>query len=209
MNKKEVKMKIVISTVAALLLLGCSENATDSMKETANTQAAKVAQKSEVVASDVKELAKESKAAVEEVATQTAATVEEESEKIAKKVETKSAELIKEAESTIDKTRTEIAKAVAVENKPIPAPPAPKATVSIDGEALYKTCISCHGANAEKKALNKSQVIQGWGIEKTVAALKGYKDGSYGGPMKGIMKPQVSNLSDDEIQALAEHIEGL
>ena len=36
--------------------------------------------------------------------------------------------------------------------------------------------------------------------------MKGYKDGSYGGPMKGVMKGQVTKLSDADIQALAEQI---
>ena len=35
-------------------------------------------------------------------------------------------------------------------------------------------------------------------------ALKGYKDGSYGGAMKGIMKGQASKLSDDDIKGIAE-----
>lgn len=77
------------------------------------------------------------------------------------------------------------------------------------GAALYKPCIACHGAKGEKKALNKSQVIQGWDVEKIVASLKGYKDGSYGGAMKGVMKGQVTKLSDDQIKALAEYIHGL
>lgn len=78
-----------------------------------------------------------------------------------------------------------------------------------DGAALYKPCIACHGAKAEKKALNKSHIIQGWEVDKTVAALKGYKDGSYGGAMKGVMKGQVAKLSDEDMKAVAEYIHGL
>nr|WP_297439987.1 c-type cytochrome [Sulfurimonas sp.] len=80
---------------------------------------------------------------------------------------------------------------------------------SVDGALVFKKCVACHGANAEKKALNKSQVIQGWNTQKIIAALHGYKDGTYGGAMKGVMKSQVSNLSDDEITAVAEHISKL
>lgn len=72
--------------------------------------------------------------------------------------------------------------------------------------ANYASCVGCHGAKGEKKALGKSAVITGWSVEKTVAALKGYKDGSYGGPMKGVMKGQVARLSDADIQDLAEQI---
>lgn len=78
-----------------------------------------------------------------------------------------------------------------------------------DGAALYKKCSSCHGAVAEKQALGKSQVIAGWDATKVQDALKGYKDGSYGGAMKGLMKGQVASLSDDDIKALSEHIASL
>ncbi len=43
-------------------------------------------------------------------------------------------------------------------------------------------------------------------MKKTVAALKGYKDGSYGGAMKGVMKGQVARLSDADIQDLATQV---
>jgi len=76
-----------------------------------------------------------------------------------------------------------------------------------DGAALYKKCSACHGAKAEKKALGKSAVIQGWKAEKTVAALKGYKAGTYGGPMKGLMKGQVASFDDAQIESIAKYIE--
>jgi cytochrome c len=75
-----------------------------------------------------------------------------------------------------------------------------------DGAGLYKKCQGCHGVNGEKAALGKSQIIKGWEASKTVAALKGYKDGTYGGAMKGVMKGQVAALNDDQIQAIADFI---
>ncbi len=75
-----------------------------------------------------------------------------------------------------------------------------------DGVALYKKCAGCHGVNGEKKALGKSMIIKGWEKEKTIAALKGYKDGSYGGTMKGLMKGQVMSLSDEQIELIAKFI---
>lgn len=78
-----------------------------------------------------------------------------------------------------------------------------------DGATLFKTCIACHGAKAEKSALNKSQVIAGWDAAKITAALNGYKDGSYGGAMKATMAPQVKNLDAESIATLAKYIEGL
>ena len=57
-----------------------------------------------------------------------------------------------------------------------------------------------------KKALAKSQVIKGWNKENLVVALKGYKDGSYGGAIKGLMKGQVAAYDDAKIDAVSEHI---
>ena len=84
-----------------------------------------------------------------------------------------------------------------------------EAVASKSGAALFKVCSSCHGVNAEKKALNKSQVIQGWPEVQVLTALNGYKDGGYGGTMKGLMKSQVSKLSDADISVLARYISGL
>lgn len=78
-----------------------------------------------------------------------------------------------------------------------------------DGASLYKTCATCHGSKAEKSALNKSQIIAGWNSENTIAALSGYKDGTYGGTMKSMMNAQVKNLDAEAIAALAKYIETL
>lgn len=75
-----------------------------------------------------------------------------------------------------------------------------------NGADLYTKCASCHGSMGEKKALGKSKVINEMSEEEIVIALKGYKDGSYGGAMKGLMKGQVSKLTDDDISTLAAHI---
>ena len=76
-----------------------------------------------------------------------------------------------------------------------------------DGASLFKKCAGCHGAHAEKKALGKSAVIQGWDAQKVVAALKGYKAGTYGGAMKGLMKGQVAALGEPEMESIAKFIE--
>ncbi len=76
-----------------------------------------------------------------------------------------------------------------------------------EGESIYnKSCKLCHGAKAERKALNKSQVIQKWPKENLITALKGYRDGTYGGNMKSIMKPKVKDLSDEQIEKIAQYI---
>jgi len=78
-----------------------------------------------------------------------------------------------------------------------------------DGASLYKKCAGCHGAQAQKKALNKSQIIQGWKKADLVTAIKGYKDGTYGGAMKGLMKGQVATYDDAKIEAVAKYISTL
>lgn len=78
-----------------------------------------------------------------------------------------------------------------------------------DGASLYNKCGACHGKSGEKKALGKSAVIKGWEATKTIEALKGYKAGTYGGAMKGLMKGQVKALDDAQIEALAKYIQAL
>ena len=75
-----------------------------------------------------------------------------------------------------------------------------------DGATLYKKCAACHGANGEKHALGKSKLIKDMSKEELVSAMKGYKDGTYGGAMKALMKGQVASYSDADIEAVAEHI---
>ena len=70
----------------------------------------------------------------------------------------------------------------------------------------YAKCAGCHGADGGKSALGKSKVIKDMSKADFVASLKGYQDGSYGGPMKGLMKGQVASLSDADIQAIADKI---
>ncbi len=78
--------------------------------------------------------------------------------------------------------------------------------------ALYAAnitaCVGCHGADFEKKAMGKSKIVKDMSKEDIVKALKGYKDGSYGGAMKGIMKGQVANLSDADMASIADAIKG-
>jgi len=74
---------------------------------------------------------------------------------------------------------------------------------------LYKKCSGCHGQVGEKKALGKSKVINEMSEADLVTAMKGYKDGTYGGAMKGLMKGQVAKLSDADIQSLSKTISSM
>ncbi len=75
-----------------------------------------------------------------------------------------------------------------------------------DGATLFKKCSVCHGATGEKAALGKSKVIKEMTKGEITTALKGYKDGSYGGASKGLMKGQVAALTEAQMTVLANHI---
>jgi len=52
-------------------------------------------------------------------------------------------------------------------------------------------CAGCHGQHFEKVAMGKSKVVKDMSEADILVALKGYKDGTYGGAMKGLMAGQV------------------
>ncbi len=70
----------------------------------------------------------------------------------------------------------------------------------------YKKCKGCHGANGEKKALGKSKIMKDMTKAEIESSLIGYQKGTYGGPMKGLMKGQVKSLSAADITAIANKI---
>ena len=67
-----------------------------------------------------------------------------------------------------------------------------------------KACTSCHGADLAKSALGKSKVVTEMTAEEITTALNGYKDGSYGGPMKMMMKGPAVGMSADDIKEFSE-----
>ena len=67
-------------------------------------------------------------------------------------------------------------------------------------------CQGCHGADWSKAALGKSKNVAEMTHADIAAALKGYKAGTYGGPMKGLMKGQVAKYSDADLDAFAQTI---
>ncbi|MDA3053785.1 MULTISPECIES: c-type cytochrome [unclassified Campylobacter] len=83
-----------------------------------------------------------------------------------------------------------------------------------DGEALFKKCAACHGANADKPYLGgKVPALNTLAKDDIVASIKGYKEGTVGDGgkgkygMAGVMKGQVATLDDESIAALADFIE--
>lgn len=72
--------------------------------------------------------------------------------------------------------------------------------INLDG------CKSCHGYEFNKQALGKSVDITGMTLDELKNSMKGYKNGTYGGPMKAIMSMHVKKYTDEEIDAIAQTI---
>ena len=84
--------------------------------------------------------------------------------------------------------------------------------LAADGATLYKRCAACHGPAGDKvpPGVKMKDTINALSKEKIVSDLKGYKAktlNQYGsGP---IMSAQVANLSDADIEAVAEYVSNL
>ena len=80
------------------------------------------------------------------------------------------------------------------------------ATTALMAGVNAGACKGCHGADFSKHALGKSKVVKDMTHAEIATALKGYKAGTYGGPMKGLMKGQVGKYSDADLDAFAHTI---
>lgn len=84
--------------------------------------------------------------------------------------------------------------------------------VGASAESIYQTkCASCHGKNAEKKALGHSNVIKGMPTDKFVSKTKAFASGKEKAmPIAKIVKKQfVDKYSDKQIQEVAEYVNKL
>lgn len=230
------KKIILSSAVAVFLLTGCgedknatSEAKTEVVKEVAATEETKnqvaetannvVEKTAEVVKETANEVVEKTKEAVESGNATVETVAQDAKEVVEKKIDeakeataqaitnvveatTQKATEVKEAATEQVNNAKEATESVVAAATQTEAP-------SANGELLFKACASCHGQKAEKQALGKSQVIAGWDKQKLIDAMNGYKDGSYGGAMKGIMKGQVATKTDAEIEALATFISNL
>jgi len=80
------------------------------------------------------------------------------------------------------------------------------ATTALMAGVNAGACKGCHGQNFEKKALGKSKIVANLSHADIATALKGYKAGTFGGPMKGLMKGQVAKYSDADLDAFSATI---
>ena len=83
-------------------------------------------------------------------------------------------------------------------------------TYAADGAKLYKKCIACHGAKADKVYLNKIPALNTFSKEDQVKYLKEYAAGTrnvYG--QGAIMKINIKNMTEADFVAIADYIETL
>ena len=189
------KLILSVATIA-IIYSGCEEKQTISTEEPivekkAETTVDKVANS---VINNVESTAKKVEEMAKDIQKSTAPVVKDISKKVQDVQKSISQTTMYDVESKIKEVSAPVIKAV---NDAVSTP---------DATGLYKKCAGCHGVNGEKVALGKSKIIKGWDILKTTNAINGYKDGSYGGVMKGLMKSQVNSLNDKEIEALSKLI---
>lgn len=185
--------------LVGLMVLGLFTACSDKEEKQVEAVETKVEMKTEV---KVKEVEKKTEVMPTVV-------VEKKAEKvILKKVEMKTEVKAVEEMKTVVEEKTVEMKTI-VEEKKAEVKVIEKKVTKIDPALLFKACASCHGAKGDKKALGQSALIGTWSADKIAAALVGYKDGTYGKAMKGLMKAQVNKLSDEEIKSISKYISTL
>ena len=199
------KKTLIYSAVVASLLIGCGSEKKEETKAPVTTEQT---QKQESKHDIVRKVEENTKISVEKAKEVVAPVVEKAKEAVkpavekTKEVATKAVEKVKEEAAPVVEKAKEVTSQAVEKVKEAVAP-------SVDGKTLFVACSGCHGAKGEKKALGMSKVIGGWEASKVEEALKGYKAGTYGGAMKGVMQGQAAKLDDAKIKALAGYISTL
>ena len=198
---------LLSSAVAILLFTGCNETKEEAKIEVQPKTEVKSVENSteknmEIIKEKSSEIFNSSKEIVE--------AVKEESVKLldsSKEITKDVVEKAKDVTVVVAKEAKEITNSVANDiNKSMDSVIETKKESTVDAQKLYMKCAGCHGQTGELHALGKSQIIKEWDKAKVKEALLGYKNGTYGGNMKGVMIGQVMNLSESDIDALASHI---
>ncbi len=79
-----------------------------------------------------------------------------------------------------------------------------------EGAKIYQKCAGCHGEKGRHKAFNRSGIIGGKPKEEILEKLKFFKEGDFPSQSTSkVMKKQLKNLSEDELEKLAKYISTL
>ncbi|MCE3046552.1 c-type cytochrome [Helicobacter kayseriensis] len=71
--------------------------------------------------------------------------------------------------------------------------------------ALFNKCVACHGKDGKKVGI-APQPLAGLSKDEVVKFLQGYKNQTIKSPKANMMYSQAKNLSDADINTLAEYI---
>ena len=83
--------------------------------------------------------------------------------------------------------------------------------LALDGAALYKskTCIACHGADANTPIMPNYPKIAGQNAAYAIQQMQDIKSGARANGLSAAMKGVMHLVSDEEIKAIAEWLETL
>jgi len=87
----------------------------------------------------------------------------------------------------------------------------PSSVFAADGAALYKakTCIACHGADAQTPIMPTYPKLAGQSAGYALQQMKDIKSGARNNGMTAAMKGVMHLVSDEEMAALADYLESL
>lgn len=192
---------------ATIALSGCSDN-----EQTAEAPTSTVTEQVQQNTMDVKQPepeVKEKPSLVEKVEIPEQATTAEPESKPVEAKQTQAA-AVKNSEQQTPEIAPKAAQAVedAQQMKTNIASKAETATTvaKVDGQQVYTTCASCHGAQAEGAMGPK---LAGQPVAEIVDKLRRYKAGEQIGPLTGVMAPMAAPLSEEQMQAVAEYASAL
>ncbi len=79
-----------------------------------------------------------------------------------------------------------------------------------DAAKIYQKCAGCHGEKGRHKAFNRSGIIGGEPKEEILEKLKFFKEGDFPSQSTSkVMKKQLKNLSEEDLEKLADYISHL
>jgi cytochrome c553 len=189
--------KSLLPLLVASLFLGCSSEQ-QSEQTTPATTPATTEKKS--VTQSLESIKEEAANIMEQSSQQIQDSTQKAINGAKKELEKASEQASQMMQSASQDIKNEVAKATTTVQK----------TITPSGATLYAAkCASCHGADGGRSAMNASKIIKGWDKTQIISALDGYKAGTYGGAMKGVMSGQASALTPEEIDALATYISKL
>ena len=80
-----------------------------------------------------------------------------------------------------------------------------------DGQALFqeKGCVACHGADAKSAITDAYPNLAGQNKTYLFNQMKDIKSGARDNGQTAVMKPTIANVSEEEMQAIAEWLSTL